>query len=146
MTPCVFLQEAFTRVLMGNIEISRTVFPSGTKGNTGNNNKNNVNLHHYMSSWPPLCPEGRAVYPEDVCVLVAHRRSEHGDAGSPGPVGGGPELRTRDRTRHRKLLWRSRVYVAPCLSSLDLLGRMNAIKTRFGVVICRKCDNTGNKN
>lgn len=25
-------QEAFTRVLMGNIEISRTVFPSGTRG------------------------------------------------------------------------------------------------------------------
>lgn len=25
-------QEAFTRVLMGNIEISRTIFPSGTRG------------------------------------------------------------------------------------------------------------------
>ncbi|KAJ3587496.1 hypothetical protein NHX12_011093 [Muraenolepis orangiensis] len=31
-TPTAMQREAFTRVLMGNIEISRTVFPSGTKG------------------------------------------------------------------------------------------------------------------
>ncbi|RVE67470.1 hypothetical protein OJAV_G00103210 [Oryzias javanicus] len=31
-TPTQMQKEAFTRVLMGNIEISRTVFPSGTKG------------------------------------------------------------------------------------------------------------------
>lgn len=29
---CLTSQEAFTRVLMGNIEISRTIFPSGTRG------------------------------------------------------------------------------------------------------------------
>uniref|UniRef100_A0A8D3D4Q4 X-prolyl aminopeptidase (aminopeptidase P) 2, membrane-bound n=1 Tax=Scophthalmus maximus TaxID=52904 RepID=A0A8D3D4Q4_SCOMX len=29
---CLASQEAFTRVLMGNIEISRTIFPSGTRG------------------------------------------------------------------------------------------------------------------
>ncbi|KAK0148929.1 Xaa-Pro aminopeptidase 2 [Merluccius polli] len=32
-TPTAMQREAFTRVLMGNIEISRTVFPTGTKGN-----------------------------------------------------------------------------------------------------------------
>ncbi|KAM6923381.1 xaa-Pro aminopeptidase 2 [Xenentodon cancila] len=31
-TPTEMQKEAFTRVLMGNIEISRTVFPSGTRG------------------------------------------------------------------------------------------------------------------
>lgn len=31
-TPTDMQREAFTRVLMGNIEISRTIFPSGTKG------------------------------------------------------------------------------------------------------------------
>ncbi|XP_004073140.1 xaa-Pro aminopeptidase 2 [Oryzias latipes] len=31
-TPTPMQKEAFTRVLMGNIEISRTVFPSGTRG------------------------------------------------------------------------------------------------------------------
>ncbi|CAN9515146.1 unnamed protein product [Ophioblennius macclurei] len=31
-TPTAMQKEAFTRVLMGNIEISRTVFPSGTRG------------------------------------------------------------------------------------------------------------------
>ncbi|XP_024139805.1 xaa-Pro aminopeptidase 2 isoform X1 [Oryzias melastigma] len=31
-TPTQMQKEAFTRVLMGNIEISRTVFPSGTRG------------------------------------------------------------------------------------------------------------------
>ncbi|XP_054595148.2 xaa-Pro aminopeptidase 2 [Nothobranchius furzeri] len=31
-TPTKMQKEAFTRVLMGNIEISRTVFPSGTRG------------------------------------------------------------------------------------------------------------------
>uniref|UniRef100_A0A4W5RIK5 X-prolyl aminopeptidase (aminopeptidase P) 2, membrane-bound n=1 Tax=Hucho hucho TaxID=62062 RepID=A0A4W5RIK5_9TELE len=31
-TPTDMQKEAFTRVLMGNIEISRTIFPSGTKG------------------------------------------------------------------------------------------------------------------
>ncbi|CAL8356146.1 unnamed protein product [Merluccius merluccius] len=31
-TPTAMQREAFTRVLMGNIEISRTVFPTGTKG------------------------------------------------------------------------------------------------------------------
>ncbi|XP_075902797.1 xaa-Pro aminopeptidase 2 [Nelusetta ayraudi] len=31
-TPTEMQREAFTRVLMGNIEISRTIFPSGTKG------------------------------------------------------------------------------------------------------------------
>lgn len=30
----LLLKEAFTRVLMGNIEISRTIFPAGTKGKT----------------------------------------------------------------------------------------------------------------
>ncbi|XP_031718382.1 xaa-Pro aminopeptidase 2 [Anarrhichthys ocellatus] len=30
--PTVMQKEAFTRVLMGNIEISRTIFPSGTRG------------------------------------------------------------------------------------------------------------------
>ncbi|XP_066505998.1 xaa-Pro aminopeptidase 2 [Hoplias malabaricus] len=30
--PTAFQKEAFTRVLMGNIEISRTIFPVGTKG------------------------------------------------------------------------------------------------------------------
>uniref|UniRef100_A0A8C4E9H6 X-prolyl aminopeptidase (aminopeptidase P) 2, membrane-bound n=1 Tax=Dicentrarchus labrax TaxID=13489 RepID=A0A8C4E9H6_DICLA len=31
-TPTPMQREAFTRVLMGNIEISRTIFPSGTRG------------------------------------------------------------------------------------------------------------------
>uniref|UniRef100_A0A4W6FVJ6 Xaa-Pro aminopeptidase 2 n=1 Tax=Lates calcarifer TaxID=8187 RepID=A0A4W6FVJ6_LATCA len=31
-TPTAMQKEAFTRVLMGNIEISRTIFPSGTRG------------------------------------------------------------------------------------------------------------------
>ncbi|XP_029368649.1 xaa-Pro aminopeptidase 2 isoform X1 [Echeneis naucrates] len=31
-TPTAMQREAFTRVLMGNIEISRTIFPSGTRG------------------------------------------------------------------------------------------------------------------
>ncbi|XP_053487590.1 xaa-Pro aminopeptidase 2 isoform X1 [Ictalurus furcatus] len=31
-SPTDFQKEAFTRVLMGNIEISRTIFPAGTKG------------------------------------------------------------------------------------------------------------------
>lgn len=31
-TPTSMQKEAYTRVLMGNIEISRTIFPSGTKG------------------------------------------------------------------------------------------------------------------
>ncbi|KAM9740488.1 xaa-Pro aminopeptidase 2 [Menidia menidia] len=31
-TPTEMQKEAFTRVLMGNIEISRTIFPSGTRG------------------------------------------------------------------------------------------------------------------
>lgn len=31
-TPTPMQKEAYTRVLMGNIEISRTIFPSGTKG------------------------------------------------------------------------------------------------------------------
>ncbi|XP_071313603.1 xaa-Pro aminopeptidase 2 isoform X1 [Trachinotus anak] len=31
-TPTTMQKEAFTRVLMGNIEISRTIFPSGTRG------------------------------------------------------------------------------------------------------------------
>ncbi|XP_072573397.1 xaa-Pro aminopeptidase 2 isoform X2 [Paramormyrops kingsleyae] len=31
-TPTDFQKEAFTRVLMGNIEISRTIFPTGTRG------------------------------------------------------------------------------------------------------------------
>lgn len=31
-TPTPLQKEAFTRVLMGNIEISRTIFPSGTRG------------------------------------------------------------------------------------------------------------------
>uniref|UniRef100_UPI003AAA7E23 xaa-Pro aminopeptidase 2 n=1 Tax=Centroberyx gerrardi TaxID=166262 RepID=UPI003AAA7E23 len=31
-TPTAMEREAFTRVLMGNIEISRTIFPSGTRG------------------------------------------------------------------------------------------------------------------
>uniref|UniRef100_A0A8C9VKX9 X-prolyl aminopeptidase (aminopeptidase P) 2, membrane-bound n=1 Tax=Scleropages formosus TaxID=113540 RepID=A0A8C9VKX9_SCLFO len=31
-TPTDFQKEAYTRVLMGNIEISRTVFPAGTRG------------------------------------------------------------------------------------------------------------------
>ncbi|XP_019739589.1 xaa-Pro aminopeptidase 2 [Hippocampus comes] len=31
-TPTAMQKEAYTRVLMGNIEISRTVFPSGTRG------------------------------------------------------------------------------------------------------------------
>ncbi|XP_037531655.1 xaa-Pro aminopeptidase 2 [Nematolebias whitei] len=31
-TPTAMQKEAFTRVLMGNIEISRTIFPSGTSG------------------------------------------------------------------------------------------------------------------
>ncbi|KAM7417374.1 hypothetical protein PAMA_017163 [Pampus argenteus] len=31
-TPTAIQKEAFTRVLMGNIEISRTIFPSGTRG------------------------------------------------------------------------------------------------------------------
>uniref|UniRef100_A0A7N6A9W6 X-prolyl aminopeptidase (aminopeptidase P) 2, membrane-bound n=1 Tax=Anabas testudineus TaxID=64144 RepID=A0A7N6A9W6_ANATE len=31
-TPTPMQKEAFTRVLMGNIEISRTIFPSGTRG------------------------------------------------------------------------------------------------------------------
>ncbi|MEQ2301519.1 Xaa-Pro aminopeptidase 2, partial [Ameca splendens] len=31
-TPTDMQKEAFTRVLMGNIEISQTVFPSGTSG------------------------------------------------------------------------------------------------------------------
>ncbi|KAI5105106.1 xaa-Pro aminopeptidase 2, partial [Silurus meridionalis] len=31
-SPTAFQKEAFTRVLMGNIEISRTIFPAGTKG------------------------------------------------------------------------------------------------------------------
>uniref|UniRef100_A0A7N8Y0G3 X-prolyl aminopeptidase (aminopeptidase P) 2, membrane-bound n=1 Tax=Mastacembelus armatus TaxID=205130 RepID=A0A7N8Y0G3_9TELE len=31
-TPTALQKEAFTRVLMGNIEISRTIFPSGTRG------------------------------------------------------------------------------------------------------------------
>nr|XP_020448488.1 xaa-Pro aminopeptidase 2 [Monopterus albus]XP_020448497.1 xaa-Pro aminopeptidase 2 [Monopterus albus] len=31
-TPTSMQKEAFTRVLMGNIEISRTIFPSGTRG------------------------------------------------------------------------------------------------------------------
>lgn len=31
-TPTDMQREAFTRVLMGNIEISRTIFPSGTRG------------------------------------------------------------------------------------------------------------------
>lgn len=31
-TPTAMQKEAYTRVLMGNIEISRTIFPSGTKG------------------------------------------------------------------------------------------------------------------
>ncbi|KAM3867009.1 xaa-Pro aminopeptidase 2 [Diretmus argenteus] len=31
-TPTEMQREAFTRVLMGNIEISRTIFPSGTRG------------------------------------------------------------------------------------------------------------------
>ncbi|KAL0973661.1 hypothetical protein UPYG_G00208020, partial [Umbra pygmaea] len=30
--PTIFQKEAYTRVLMGNIEISRTIFPSGTRG------------------------------------------------------------------------------------------------------------------
>lgn len=29
---CLVPQEAFTRVLKGNIEISQTIFPSGTRG------------------------------------------------------------------------------------------------------------------
>ncbi|XP_022070276.2 xaa-Pro aminopeptidase 2 isoform X8 [Acanthochromis polyacanthus] len=31
-TPTAMQREAFTRVLMGNIELSRTIFPSGTRG------------------------------------------------------------------------------------------------------------------
>uniref|UniRef100_A0AAQ5X2X0 X-prolyl aminopeptidase (aminopeptidase P) 2, membrane-bound n=1 Tax=Amphiprion ocellaris TaxID=80972 RepID=A0AAQ5X2X0_AMPOC len=31
-TPTAMQKEAFTRVLMGNIELSRTIFPSGTRG------------------------------------------------------------------------------------------------------------------
>lgn len=31
-TPTAMQKEAYTRVLMGNIEISRTIFPSGTRG------------------------------------------------------------------------------------------------------------------
>ncbi|XP_077588281.1 xaa-Pro aminopeptidase 2 isoform X2 [Stigmatopora nigra] len=34
-TPTALQKEAFTRVLIGNIEISRTIFPSGTKGPVG---------------------------------------------------------------------------------------------------------------
>uniref|UniRef100_A0A665UGR5 X-prolyl aminopeptidase (aminopeptidase P) 2, membrane-bound n=1 Tax=Echeneis naucrates TaxID=173247 RepID=A0A665UGR5_ECHNA len=34
-TPTAMQREAFTRVLMGNIEISRTIFPSGTRGMLG---------------------------------------------------------------------------------------------------------------
>lgn len=40
-TICLVSQEAFTRVLMGNIEISRTIFPSGTRGG-------NENIHAHL--------------------------------------------------------------------------------------------------
>ncbi|TSQ81033.1 Xaa-Pro aminopeptidase 2 [Bagarius yarrelli] len=33
-SPSTFQKEAYTRVLMGNIEISRTIFPAGTRGKT----------------------------------------------------------------------------------------------------------------
>lgn len=44
-------------------------------------------------------------------LRVFNNRRKHGDAGPPGIVGGGPELRPRHRARRWKLLWSSWVYV-----------------------------------
>lgn len=47
-----------------------------------------------------------------VCLMhIFLCRCKHGDVGSPGFVGGRPELRPRHRSRCWELLWSSRVYV-----------------------------------
>lgn len=110
---CLVPQEAFTRVLKGNIEISRTIFPSGTRGerltfihviknlfciqNHITFHNYFVIQHHYLALFALICAGG--------CLInIFLCRCKHGDVRSPGFVGGGPELWPWHRARCWKLL------------------------------------------
>lgn len=107
-------QEAFTRVLMGNIDISRTIFPSGTKGEFDET----IDFRCSDAVLPCLTTRGRCfpcgqalaagqigiLLPQLVCFTS---RREHGDAGPPGTVGGGTKLRPWNWSWCWKLLWSS---------------------------------------